>query len=54
VGFRPVIATCRGRELTTGSSNCLNNIRYCIYSDMSSWWWVEIPLETSRAVWRYK
>ena len=39
---------------TTGSSNGLINARYCRYSDMSSWWWVEIPPETCRAVCRYK
>ena len=33
----------------TGSSNGFNNVRYR-YSDMSSWWWVEIPPETCRAV----
>ena len=35
---------------TTGSISGLNSARYCIYSDMSSWWWVETPPETSRAV----
>ena len=35
-------------------SNGLDNARYCRYSDMSSWWWVEIPPETCRAVCRYK
>ena len=39
---------------TTGSSNGLSNVRYCRYSDKSSWWWVEIPPETCRAVCRYK
>ena len=40
--------------ITTGSSNGLSNARYCRYSDMSSWWWVEIPSETCRAVCRDK
>jgi hypothetical protein len=31
----------------------INNARYCRYSDMSSWWWVELPLETCRAVYKY-
>jgi len=35
---------------TTSSSNGLINARYCRYSDMRSWWWVEIPPETCRAV----
>jgi len=35
-------------------SNVLNNARYCRYSDMSSWWWVEIPPETCRAICRCK
>ena len=39
---------------TTGSSIGLSNARYCRYSDMSSWWWVEVPSETCRAVFRYK
>jgi len=37
---------------TTCSSNGLNNARYCRYSDMSSWWWVEMPPVTCRAVCR--
>ena len=39
---------------TTDSSNGLINARYCRYNDMSAWWWVEIPPETCRAVYRYK
>ena len=33
-----------------GSSNGLTSTRYCKYSCVCSWWWVEIPPETSRAV----
>jgi hypothetical protein len=39
---------------TTGCSYGLTNARYCRYSDMNSWWWVEIPPETCIAVCRYK
>jgi len=39
---------------TTGSSNGINSARYCRYSDMSSWWWLEIPPETCWAVCRHK
>jgi len=35
-------------------SNGLNYARYCRYSNMSSWWWVGMPPETCRAVWRCK
>jgi len=38
----------------TDGSNGLINARYCRYSDMSSWWWEEIPSETCTAVYRYK
>ena len=37
-----------------GSSNGLTSTRYCRYSCVCSWWWVEIPPETCRAVPRYK
>jgi len=39
---------------TTGCSYGFTNNRCCIYSDMSSRWWVEIPPETCRAVYRHK
>ena len=45
--FRPV-------TFTTGCSNGLINTRYCRYSVMSSWWWVEIPPETCTAIDRYE
>jgi hypothetical protein len=32
----------------------VTNTRCCRYSCMSSWWWVGVPLETDRAVSRYK
>jgi hypothetical protein len=40
--------------IAAGSSNGLTNTRYCRYSCMRSWWWVEVPPETYRAVSRYK
>jgi len=36
--------------IAAGSSNGLTNIRWCRYSCMRSWWWVEVPPETRRAV----
>ena len=36
------------------SSIGLTNTRCCRYSCMRSWWWVEVPPETCRAVSRYK
>jgi len=39
---------------TTGCSYSFTNARCCGYSDMCSWWWVEIPPEICRAVCRYK
>jgi hypothetical protein len=36
------------------SSNGVTNTRCCRYSCMRSWWWVEVPPETCRAVSRYK
>jgi len=30
----------------------LISARRCNYSDMCSWWWVELPPETCRAVYR--
>jgi len=52
--YRPLLQTVVSVTLTTVSSNGLNNDRCCRYSDMSSWWWVEIPPETCRAVCGYK
>jgi len=61
---KTVTATCRERDWTGNSSRpvtfttgCIygfTNARCCGYSDMSSWWWVEIPPEICRAVYRYK
>ena len=45
-------ATCCYRG--GGSSNGVTNTRYCRYSCMRSWWWVEITPEICRAVSRYK
>jgi len=36
--------------LAAGSSNGVTNIKCCRYSCMRSWWWVEVPPETYRAV----
>ena len=40
--------------IAADSSNGVANTRYCRYSCMRSWWWVEVPPETCRAVSRYK
>jgi len=32
----------------------VTNTRCCRYSCMHSWWWVEVPPKTCRAVSRYK
>ena len=40
--------------IAADSSNGVTNIRCCRYSCMLSWWWVEVPPETCRAVSRYK
>ena len=36
--------------IAAGSSNGVTSTRYCKYSCMYSWWWVEIPPKTCRAV----
>ena len=36
--------------LSWRSWNCRANTRWCRYSCMRSWWWVELPPETCRAV----
>ena len=36
--------------IAAGSSKDLTNTRYCKYSCVCSWWWVEIPPSTCRAV----
>ena len=36
--------------IAAGSSNGLTSARCCRYSCVCSWWWVEIPPETCRAV----
>jgi hypothetical protein len=40
--------------IAADSSNGVTNTRCCRYSCMRSWWWVELPSETCRAVSRYK
>jgi hypothetical protein len=39
--------------INADSSNGVTNTRCCRYSCMRSWWWVELPPETCRAVSRY-
>jgi len=47
--------TCSNSStIAAGSSNGVTNTRRCRYSCMRSWWWVEVPPETCRAVSRYK
>jgi hypothetical protein len=47
--------TCSNSSTTAAdSSNGVTNTRCCRYSCMCSWWWVEVPPETCRAVSRYK
>jgi len=36
--------------IAAGSSNGVINTRRCRYSCLPSWWWVEVPPETCRAV----
>jgi len=41
-------------SIVAHSSNGVTIIRCCRYSCLRSWWWVEVPTETCRAVSRYK
>ena len=45
-------STVEELELTieAGSSNGLTDTRYCKYSSVCSWWWVEIPPKTCREI----
>jgi hypothetical protein len=49
-----VTAICHPQHSQTmiaaGSSNGVTNTRCCRYSWLRSWWWVEVPPETCRAV----
>jgi len=36
--------------IAAGSSNGVTNTRCCRYCCLRSWWWVELPSETGRAV----
>jgi len=36
--------------IAAGSSNGMTNTRWCRYSCLRFWWWVEVPPETCRAV----
>jgi hypothetical protein len=49
-----VLKSSNPTTLMTGCSNGHTNARCCRYSDMSSWWWVEMPPETCKAVYGYK
>jgi hypothetical protein len=40
--------------IASDSSKGVTNTRCCRYSCMRSWWWVQVPPETCRAVSRYK
>jgi hypothetical protein len=40
--------------IVADSSNGVTNTSRCRCSSMRSWWWVEVPPETCRAVSRYK
>jgi hypothetical protein len=40
--------------IAADSSDGVTNTRCCRYSCTHSWWWVEVPPETCRAVSRYK
>jgi len=40
--------------IAADSSNGVTNTRCCRYRCIRSWWWVEVPPETCRAVSRYK
>jgi hypothetical protein len=40
--------------IAANSSKGVTNTRCCRYSCMRSWWWVEIPPKTCRAVPMYK
>jgi len=52
---KSVTTTCRERDWTAFQSRyAFTKDGCCRYSDMSSWWWVKIPPETCRAVYRYK
>jgi len=39
-----------GSTIAEGSRDGLTSNRCCNYSYMYSWWWVELPPETCRAV----
>ena len=39
--------------IETDRTNALTNTRCCRYSCLRSWWWVEVPPKTCRAVSRY-
>jgi hypothetical protein len=47
--------TSSNSSTTAADSNkSVTSTRCCRYSSMRSWWWVEVPPETCRAVSRYK
>jgi len=38
--------------IAADNSNGIINTRFCRYSCMCSWWWVEVQAETCRAIYR--
>jgi hypothetical protein len=48
--LQPVWVCCEFRTPPTAHTNT----GCCRYSCMRSWWWVQVPPETCRAVSRYK
>jgi hypothetical protein len=58
-GAHTTVSTASGiwhtdTAVVAGSSNGVTNTVRCRYSCLRSWWWVEVPPETCRAVSRYK
>ena len=52
-GEQTTVSTASGTyhaSIAAGSSNGVINTRCCRYSCLRSWWWVEVPPETWRAV----
>jgi len=49
VATSPIIKSALA-AIAASSSNGVTDTRCCSYSCMRSWWWVEVPPETCRAV----
>jgi hypothetical protein len=52
--YRGGVGTCNSSTIAADSNDGVTNTRCCRYSCMRSWWWVEVPPATCRAVFRYK